>query len=93
MLKILLHFQDEVLHLVSKCAVTNPYLIEIFQPAFTFIKETHFYSDIIPAIEMFEIMRNVPTGDRIDAFIQCTGSRISLNPSKFDYTIYVQSKF
>ncbi|XP_055309442.1 uncharacterized protein LOC129573174 [Sitodiplosis mosellana] len=72
--------ESEILHLVSKTAVTNPYLIEIFQPAFTFVKETHFYSDIIPAIEIFETMKNVPKTDRIDAFIPCPGSRISLNP-------------
>lgn len=74
--------QSEVLHLVCKTAVTNPYLIEIFQPTFTFVKETHFYSDIIPAIETFEILRNISKCNRIDAFIPCPGSRISLNLGK-----------
>lgn len=75
--------QTETLHLVSKSSVTNPYLIEVFQPAFTFVKETHFYSDIIPALEHFQRVSNVPETDRIDAFIRCLGSRISLDPSEY----------
>ncbi|XP_055295161.1 uncharacterized protein LOC129564935 [Sitodiplosis mosellana] len=72
--------EAELLHLVAKTAVTNPYLVDIFQPALTFVKETHFYLDVIPAIEHFERISNVPECDRIDAFIRCFGSRISLNP-------------
>lgn len=66
---------------VSKTVVKNPYLIEIFQPELTFVKEAYFYSDIIPAIKIFERMCHVAKADRIDAFIRCPGSRISLNPS------------
>lgn len=71
-----------MLKLVTKSSVTNPYLIDIFQPALTFVKETHFYTDIIPAIQQFERDHNVPENEKIDAFFRCFGSRISLNPSK-----------
>lgn len=64
--------------MVSKTAVMNPYLIEIFQPAITFVKEIRFYSDIIPAVQEFEILSNVPSEKRLDAFITHIGSRISL---------------
>lgn len=74
--------QVESLVLVTKTAVSNPYLVDIFQPALTFVKEASFYSDIIPAIEEFECASNVPRKERIDAFIKCFGSRISLNPGK-----------
>lgn len=76
--------QTETLHLVVKLSVTNPYLIKIFQPSVTFVKETHFYSDIIPAIKYFQQISNVAKNDLIDAFIRCPGSRISLNPSTFN---------
>lgn len=64
--------------MVSKTAVTNPYLIEIFQPAITFVKEIRFYSDIIPAVQEFETISNVASEKRLDAFITYIGSRISL---------------
>lgn len=67
---------------MAKTAVTNPYLVEIFQPSITFVKENHFYSDIIPALEIFQQSANVPKHERIDAFIKCPGSRISLDPSR-----------
>lgn len=68
------------MHLVTKTAVTNPYLVSIFQPSVTFVKEIRFYSDIIPAIEAFEQISNVMESECVDAFIRCFGSRISLNP-------------
>lgn len=67
---------------MAKTAVTNPYLVDIFQPALTFVKEAHFYSDIIPAFEDFECACNVPESEKIDAFIKCFGSRISLIPGE-----------
>lgn len=75
------YLQSNTLHLVTKTAVTNAYLIDIFQPSLTFVKEVHFYSDIIPAIESFEEIADVPENERIDTFIQCFGSRISLETS------------
>lgn len=75
-----IHFpQTETLLLVTKTAVSNPYLVDIFQPSLTFVKEAHFYSDIIPAIEVFENISNVMESERVDAFIRCFGSRISLD--------------
>lgn len=84
MLKLLVfHFlsQSETLHLVSKTTITNPYLIEMFQPSLTFVKEAHFYSNIIPALEYFQQISHVPETEKINAFIRYSGSRISLNPS------------
>lgn len=65
---------------MAKSSVVNPYLIEIFQPELTFVKENRFYSDIIPAIKSFEETSHVPEEERIDAFMDCVGSRISLKP-------------
>lgn len=70
------------MHLVVKTPVTSPYLAELFKPAISFVKEVRFYSDIIPAVENFEIASNVPIDERLDAFIQCSGWRISLDSSK-----------
>lgn len=47
-----------------------------------FTKETHFYTDIVPVFKHFEELENIPQIDRIDAFLQYFGSRLSLNPSK-----------
>lgn len=71
------------MHLVVKTSVTNPFLAAFFKPPISFVKETRFYSDIIPALETFERERNVPETERLDAFIRCVGFRISLDPSKF----------
>lgn len=64
-----------------KTPVTNPFLIKLFQPAWTFVKEVRFYTDIIPTIEQFEQDTNVPENERMDAFFRYFGSRISLDPS------------
>lgn len=77
----LLSSQTKTLNLVAKTAITNPFLVSIFQPDVTFVKEAHFYSDVVPAIELFEQIRNVPENERINAFIRCIGSRLSLDPS------------
>lgn len=69
---------------MCKTPVTNPHLIEMFQPNITCVKENRFYSEIIPAIELFERILNSPNRSRTDAFIRCRGSRISLNSSKLD---------
>lgn len=33
----------EVFHMVVKAAVTSAYLVKVFQPSLTFVKETQFY--------------------------------------------------
>lgn len=71
------------MHVVAKTAITNPYLVKLFQPSVSFVKEAHFYSDVIPAMTHFEESLNVPEEERINAFIRCLGSRLSLNPSKY----------
>ncbi|XP_055307114.1 uncharacterized protein LOC129571346 [Sitodiplosis mosellana] len=73
--------EPEHLHVVVKTPVTSPYLAELFKPAISFVKEVRFYSDIIPAVKQFEQTTNVPEDERLDAFIQSLGWRISLDPS------------
>lgn len=75
-------FQIETLHLVSKTPVSNSYLVKLFQPAFTFVKEVRFYTDIMDAIEEFQTHFKVPDEQKMDALIRCLGSRISLDSSK-----------
>lgn len=70
------------MQIVCKTAVTNPLLATIFKPSLSFVKETRFYSDIIPAFQQFEQISNLPKAERLDVFIRCLGSRISLNPGK-----------
>lgn len=82
----------EVLHMVVKAAVTNAYLVKVFQPSITFVKETQFYSNIIPAIERLEIELNINSSDRLDAFIGCIGSRISLDPGMAEKNLYFLSR-
>lgn len=77
---------NEVLHLVAKTSVQNPFLVKVFQPALSFVKEAYFYSDIIPSIERLGQAAKVPDDERIDTFINCLGSRISLDPSKCSLT-------
>lgn len=74
--------------LISKTAVSNPYLVKLFQPAVTFVKEVRFYTDIIDAIEKFEQISNIPSCERMDGLIKCLGSRISLDPGNFGRTLY-----
>lgn len=47
-----------------------------------FAKEVHFYSDIIPALEEFEKISNIPETERFDAFGRYFCSRFLLNPGK-----------
>lgn len=46
-----------------------------------FMKEIHFYSEIIPAIERFQEIVNMPEHEKLDAFVRYFGSRLSLNPN------------
>lgn len=71
------------MQLVIKTPITNPYLVEIFQPMLTFVKEAYFYSDIIPTIQHVEEISNIPQSERIDAFFKCFGARVSLQTGAF----------
>lgn len=71
-----------MLELVAKAVVPNEYLKAVFQPSITFIKENQFYSDIVSTLEQHEIDSNIPQSERMDMFIKCIGSRISLDESK-----------
>lgn len=44
-----------------------------------FMNELHFYTDIIQAIEQFEVDVNMPENEKINAFARYYGSRLSLN--------------
>lgn len=71
-----------MLELVAKAVVPNEYLKTVFQPSITFIKENQFYSNIVSTLEQHEIDSNIPQSERMDMFIKCIGSRISLDESK-----------
>lgn len=72
------HFQIKTLHLVYK---TTPLILNERSTS-DFTKEIQFYSVIVPAIQHFEKIENVPKIERIDAFPRYFGSRLSLNSSK-----------
>lgn len=50
-----------------------------------FSNEMHFYEDIVPTIQQFEQVANVPESDRIDAIVQQYGSRLSLDSSNLKF--------
>lgn len=72
-------------HLVCKSFPTNPFLVKLFQPELTFAKEGRFYSDVIPAIKIFEEISSLPKEEKIDAFIPCVGSRISMRSGNYRF--------
>ncbi|XP_031638778.1 uncharacterized protein LOC116350921 [Contarinia nasturtii] len=74
-------YSNKIYSLVVKTPVLNVVLAEYFNPAVTFVNEVRFYTDIIPALEQFEEIANVPLKERLDAFIPCLGSRFSLKPN------------
>ncbi|XP_055296714.1 uncharacterized protein LOC129565642 [Sitodiplosis mosellana] len=69
--------KHEIYHFVAKTPLTNR--STLLQPKWCLMKEIRFYSIVIPAIEEFERLANVPEAKRLDAFIPCIASRISLN--------------
>lgn len=46
-----------------------------------FMKELHFYTEIIPAIEQFQRIVEMPENEKIDAFVRYLSSRLSINPN------------
>lgn len=75
----LLNFQIEMLQLVCK---RTPGGSISASHSKQFLNEIYFYSNIIPAIKKFEEDSNIPHTERIDAFVQYFGSRLSLDSSK-----------
>ncbi|XP_055307450.1 uncharacterized protein LOC129571658 isoform X2 [Sitodiplosis mosellana] len=73
--------KGDVFNFVIKTWATDPFLIELGNLSHAFLAEERFYSSIIPAIESFEQMSNVPKTKRIDAFIKSFGWRMSLKPN------------
>lgn len=78
----IIYLQSVPLHLVTKTLITDPLWNGVLQPYVSFLKEAHFYSDVIPAIEQFERDANVQEAERINAFIRFFGCRLSLDTSK-----------
>lgn len=72
------------MNLVVKIAVTTDELVAVFQPSITFVKETEFYANVIPAIEEFERTQNISEAERLDIFIPCVAFRNSLNSSELE---------
>lgn len=68
----------EVLELVVKTPVTDEYLVSIYLPAVSCVKENAFYSQFIPAMKQLQIEANVPETKQINGFIEYIGSRHSL---------------
>lgn len=83
MLKVLFHndyfLQIETLHLVVKAMLPGPVSVKESKK---FLKEVHFYSNIVPTLEQFEASANIPETERIDAFARYFCSRLSLNPGE-----------
>lgn len=78
------------MHLVCKSVITNSYLVDLFQLGSTFFKEAQFYAKIVPTIEQFEEDMNI--SNKLDLFIKCVGSRISLKPGTNVGNIKLQSR-
>lgn len=76
--KLCLQHEPDVLQLVAKSPVTNKYLMTIYLPAITCVKENAFYSDFIPAMKQLQKEANVPDSKQINGFIEYVGSRRSL---------------
>lgn len=73
----------EVLELVVKTPVTDEYLVSIYLPAISCVKENAFYSQFIPAMKQLQIEAKVPETKQINGFIEYIGSRLSLEAGMF----------
>lgn len=73
--------QVETLQLVFKTTLSGSISARKLKQ---FWKEVHFYLDIIPAVQQFEEVANIPETERIDAFARHFGSRLSIDPGKVD---------
>lgn len=78
---------------VVKTSVLDPYWAAVFKPELSFAEEIHFYANIMPAIKQFERITNVPKAERLNVFIECLGSRISLNSNKLTCDNLLRQKF
>lgn len=72
---------EEVLHLVGKQPPKNELFYEWFQPQLTCHKENQIYLTIAPALEEFQLSKNVPKEDFLDVFAKFYGCRASLDES------------
>lgn len=75
--------KSEVLELVVKTPVTDEYLVTIYSPAITCVKENAFYSEFIPAMKQLQDEAKVPESEQINCFIEYVGSRLSLDVGEY----------
>lgn len=78
-----LQAKPEVLELVVKTPVTNEYLVSIYLPAISCVKENAFYSEFIPAMKQLQNEAGVPGSKQINGFIEYVGSRLSLDVGRW----------
>lgn len=86
------YLQTEVLELVAKTVVTNEYLVSIFQPTITSIKENAYYSKLIPAMKKIQDEHNIPESKQINIFVKCIGCRHSLDKGTLSTIIKSESE-
>uniref|UniRef100_A0A1B0D3I1 CHK kinase-like domain-containing protein n=1 Tax=Phlebotomus papatasi TaxID=29031 RepID=A0A1B0D3I1_PHLPP len=72
--------EEECLQLVGKMCPTNKMLLDIFQVDITFTKEMTIYMVSVPEFLRLQEEENCPEDERLDMFIECYGSRTSLDP-------------
>lgn len=73
--------QDQ-LELVAKMVPSNPDFYKMFQVEETFVKESSIYTIVAPTLRAFQREKGVPEDQLLDSFVDCWGSRTSLDPEK-----------
>ncbi|XP_059616957.1 uncharacterized protein LOC132261924 isoform X2 [Phlebotomus argentipes] len=68
------------LELVAKMCPTNKMLLDIFQVNITFTKEMAVYTASVPEFLRLQEETECPEEEKLDVFIECYGSRASLDP-------------
>ena len=70
------------MQLVGKAPIRNEFLASVFKPGISSTKENGFYTEIIPALQRFQMNFNVTEEEQLDVFVRCFGARHSLDPKK-----------
>lgn len=72
---------EKTLHWVAKMCPTDPALCRAFQVERTFVKESAMYTTVAPILQDFQSSNNIPEDQILNSFIECYGSRVSLDPT------------
>lgn len=73
---------EKTLHWVAKMCPKDPALCRAFQVERTFVKESAMYTTVAPILQDFQSSNNIPEDQILDSFIECYGSRVSMDPTK-----------